>query len=399
MRCLAHDIVSVSKREITPEGYLKAPAVLGRCGIQVYTRAELGLDGDPLAPVRLMRTPEEVFRPETIASFENKPITYRHPDKAVDSSKWRELAKGHVRDVAKAPGDLLGGTTWVMDAEQVARVVSGDGYLSSGYGFELDMTPGKSSDGQDFDGYQRNILGDHLAILDRVLDSPRGGPICRISDNERKTTMGNRKIAVDGLPPFEIDELAAGTIEAHAKKLTADRDQVVADFAGHVKDSKAQLAAKDATIAEKDKVIAAKDAEIKKLGEDLKTARAIDVDALVTERSAVVADAKKLAPELEVKGSSAAIRRAAVVAACSDATSKAVVDKIVGDSIEKATDAQVSTAFAVLRALPRQAQLAAQDAALAGVLGGTGSSGAANNGSVEIVDLSSRTDICVGAVI
>ena len=74
------------------------------------------------------------------------------------------------------------------------------------------------------------------------------------------------------------------------------------------------------------------------------------------------------------------------------------VDKIIGDAgIEKSTDAQVSTAFAVLLALPRQAQLAAQDAALAGVLGG-GSNSAINNGSVEVVDLSSRSDIYVGSV-
>ena len=393
-RCTVRDVVNFSRREITPEGYLVAPAVLGRCGVQIYTRAELGLDGDPNAQVRLMRTPEEVLRPETIASFENKPITYRHPETGVDASKWAEVAKGHVRDVAKLPGDLMGGTTWVMDGEQVSRVVAGDAHLSSGYSFELDLTPGK-----DFDGYQRKILGDHLAILDKVLDSPRGGPICRISDNERKKTMAMKKLAVDGLPRFEIDELAAESIETAFKGLTGERDQVIADFAAHVGDSKGKLAARDATIADKDKVIAAKDAEIKRIGDELKTAKAIDVDALVAERAVVIGDAKKLAPDLEPKGSSAAIRRAAVVTACSDATSKGIVDKIIGDAgIEKATDAQVSTAFSVLLALPRQAQLAAQDAVLAGVLGG-GNSSSTNNGSVEIVDLSSRTDICVGPVL
>jgi hypothetical protein len=396
-RCAVRDVVTFSRREITPEGYLVAPAVLGRCGVQVYTRAELGLDGDPKAQVRLMRTPEEALRPETIASFENKPITYRHPETGVDASKCAQVTKGHVRDCAKLPGNLLGGTTWVMDGEQVSRVVAGDAHLSSGYGFELDLTPGKDDGGQAFDGYQRNILGDHLAILDRVLDSPRGGPICRISDNERKT-MAMKKLAVDGLPRFEIDELAAESIETAFKGLTGERDQVIADFATHVKDSRGQLAAKDAELKTARDAAAALAKSNAELVSKLDKALAIDVDALVAERATVIGDAKKLAPGLEPKGSSAAIRRAAVVAACSDSTSKLIVDKIIGDAgIEKSTDAQVSTAFAVLLALPRQAQLAAQDAALAGVLGG-GSNSAINNGSVEVVDLSSRSDIYVGSV-
>ena len=70
-RCTVHDVTTISKREISPQGYLIAPAIIGRTGVQTYTRGELELDGDPRALVRLMRTADEVFRPETVASFEN----------------------------------------------------------------------------------------------------------------------------------------------------------------------------------------------------------------------------------------------------------------------------------------------------------------------------------------
>jgi hypothetical protein len=400
IRCNARDKVTLSQRQKTHEGYLVAPAVIGRCGIQVYTRGELGLDGDVNAPVRLMRTPEEVFRPDTIRSFENKPITHRHPEAGVDSAHWKELAKGNIRDIARLDGGLLGGITWVMDATEVDRVMSGDAYLSCGYSFDLDMTPGTAPDGQPHDGFQRNILGDHLAILDQSLDSPRAGTICRIKDHERTRNMAPRKLAVDGLPRFEIDELAAESIEAAFKRILGDRDKVVGDFAGYVKDSKARLSASDTKLAEAGKAIGAKDAEIKRLGDELKAAQGVDIDALVAERSVVVADAKKLAPDVKLKGSNASIRRAAVTAACSDSTSKLIVDKIVGDAgAEKATDAQINTAFAVLLAMPRQQQLAAQDAALAGVFGSTvSSSGGGSTGQIEIVDLANRPDICVGAM-
>lgn len=388
MRYSVRDKVSLSQRVVTPEGYLYAPATIGRCGIQVYTRGELGLDGDSSAPVRLMRTPEEVFRPETVASFENKPITYRHPDRGVDAGTWSELAKGHVRDVAKAPGELLGGTTWVMDAEQVERVFKGDAYLSCGYSFELDLTPGTSPDGQPFDGYQRSILGDHLAILDSQVDSPRGGPICRIGDEDSKQKgpkMAMKKLAVDGLPKFEIDELAAESIELHIKKLATDRDQVIADFDKYVDEAKKKATAADAKVAELTGKLTAKDAELAKAKEDLEKAHAVDIDALVADRAKVIADAKTLAPELEAKGTSHEIRKAAITAACSDETNKAVADQLFGaDGIEKASDADVAKVFGVLLALPKQEALRAQDAAIGRALG-TGSDTAVT-GPVEVLD-------------
>ena len=393
-RCTVHDITTISKREISPQGYLIAPAVIGRTGVQTYTRGELDLEGDPRAVVRLMRTADEVFRPETIASFENVPITDDHPPEFVTAENWPRYSKGLVRDIAKQDGELLGGHTIVQDGAMVAKVTSGKGALSCGYSFTLDMTPGEG-----FDGYQRDILGDHVAIV----DVPRGGPICRIGDqhHERTATMSMRKIAVDGLPPFEIDELAAGAIESHVRTLTKDRDEVIKDFSEAVDSHKVnEIAAKAELKAAKDG-LAAKDTEIAALKTELKAAKAIDVDALVAERSQVTDDAKKLAPGLQPKGSSLDIRKAAIEAACSDVTNKTVVDAIFGgQSIDKATESQIKGAFATLLALPRQSALAAQDAAITGVLcGKLGSSGAVNNGLVEVVDLSSRSDICVGSVI
>jgi hypothetical protein len=372
VRCLAHDLSTVSKRTKTDQGYLVGPAVIGRCGIQPYTRGELGLDGDPNAVVRLMRTPEEVFRPATIKSFENVPITNDHPPKGVDAGSWSEFSIGNARDIARVEGNLLGATTWVMDEGGVKEVEGGKEKLSCGYTFDLDLTPGVDPDGQPFDGYQRNILGDHLAIV----DSPRGGPVCRIGDKDKKkeTPMATKKVIVDGLP-LELDEVQAAVVE----KLVKDRDTVVADLAAHRTASTKAFKAKDSlhaeVVATKDKAIAAKDTEIGTLKADLVKAKAIDVDALVAERTQVITDAKKLAPKLEVKGTSHDIRKAALTACCSDGLSKTVVEKMLGaDGIEKSTESQIKGAFEVLLALPQQAAIAAQDAALTRALTGTDTS-------------------------
>ena len=366
-RCVVHDLLAVTKREITNQGYLRAPAVIGRTGVQTYTRGELGLDGDPKATVRLMRTADEVFRPETVASFENVPVTDGHPTEGVTARNWALVAKGEVRDIGKQDGELLGGHTIIKDGRMVEKVVKGKGALSCGYSFSLDLTPGEG-----FDDYQRDILGDHVAIV----DVPRGGPICRIADETGKeiNMSTTRKIAVDGLPRFEIDELAAEAIENHVKHLAADRDQVVKDFDEEVDKAKARMAAKDAELTTVKAAIAAKDAQIADLTTKLAKVTAVDVDALVAERQTVLDGAKKLAPSIELKGSSAEIRKAAIVAACGDELNKVVCAGIFGaDGIEKASDAQIIGAFTTLLALPRQRELAAQDAAVARTLTGNDS--------------------------
>jgi len=363
-RCVVHDLLAVTKREITNQGYLRAPAVIGRTGVQTYTRGELGLDGDPKAIVRLMRTADEVFRPETVASFENVPVTDGHPTEGVTARNWALVAKGEVRDIGKQDGELLGGHTIIKDGRMVEKVVKGKGALSCGYSFSLDLTPGEG-----FDGYQRDILGDHVAIV----DVPRGGPVCRIGD-EQENHMSTRKLAVDGLPRYELEETAADVIENHITRLAADRDQVVKDFDEEVDKAKARLAAKDAELTTVKAAIAAKDAQIADLTTKIAKVTAVDVDALVAERQQVLDGAKKLAPSIELKGSSADIRKAAIVAACGDELNKVVCAGIFGaDGIEKASDAQIIGAFTTLLALPRQRELAAQDAAVARTLTGNDS--------------------------
>ena len=183
-----------------------------------------------------------------------------------------------------------------------------------------------------------------------------------------------RKLAVDGLPRYELEETAADVIENHITRLAADRDQVVKDFDEEVDKAKARMAAKDAELTTVKAAIAAKDAQIADLTAKLAKVTAVDVDALVAERQQVLDGAKKLAPSIELKGSSADIRKAAIVAACGDELNKVVCAGIFGsDGIEKASDAQIIGAFTTLLALPRQRELAAQDAAVARTLTGNDS--------------------------
>jgi hypothetical protein len=86
LRFLANKISDNIAR--TPDGYLICRSVpFARTGYQDYLRKEVyGLTAsEPNAVVRVFRSPDQVFCPLTMASFEGKPVTNNHPPVDLDS--------------------------------------------------------------------------------------------------------------------------------------------------------------------------------------------------------------------------------------------------------------------------------------------------------------------------
>ena len=104
---------NLSMRE--PEGYLLCLNVpVARTGTQEYLPEELCLPpssaGREESVIPVWRPEEEVFSPETIASFEGMPVTDGHPPDGVDAGNIRALQKGHAHNVRRGKGgekDLL----------------------------------------------------------------------------------------------------------------------------------------------------------------------------------------------------------------------------------------------------------------------------------------------------
>lgn len=114
-----------------------------------------------------------------------------------------------------------------------------------------------------------------------------------------------RKVIVDGLQVDTTDQ-GAQAIEKLIRERNEARDKITTDAAAHADVVKA-----------KDRELATKDTEIQKL-KDANTTPA-QLDALVAERAALVADAASLAPGLDVKGKSPdEIRTAVVKQRCGD---------------------------------------------------------------------------------
>jgi uncharacterized protein len=395
-RCKSNgkDVVRFTKRELTEEGYLQAPAIIARTGIQEYTAVELGLEASDKI-IRLYRSPAEVFSQAALDSFEAKPITLFHPEKGVSASNWRGTAVGDFHNVRKETDDLVHADLIVRDEDTVREVAFGLKELSCGYDFDLDLTPGTTPEGQAYDGLQKNIRGNHLAIVYRG----RCGPECRIGDGagtgvgdcgcnhtERNQNMATITRIIDGITLAFADDTQASVIEkvvkdANARTATAETRATTAESARDVaiagetkaKDEAAKAAAaaeeaKTKLVADHAAAIVAKDKEIA----DLKAKQITDaqIEALAAERAKVVADALVLVPEFKAEGKTLHAIRSEVlgVVVTKDEAAKAVITAALdGVELAKADETTVRKTFAIVMARPKTG---AGDGAGAGSAGG-----------------------------
>lgn len=157
-------------------------AVLARTGAYDYLESEVVPNGDPAKVVKVYRTPEEVFNPYSIASFENKPFCNDHPEEDVSGENFRELQGGFIRDVRRGTGDLsdcLVGTIVVTDPEMIDLIKSkAKRELSLGYNALIE----KDDTGRYI---MTHIRGNHLALV----DSGRAG-IATIRDRKSTNILG-----------------------------------------------------------------------------------------------------------------------------------------------------------------------------------------------------------------
>lgn len=173
MKVLIKEKLSPHKSK-TPEGYLICrDVILGRTGTQTYRRDEIYPECGDSSEIEVLRDAQDVFAPETIASFENKPLTCEHPEEDVTPENHNQYSVGFVRDVhqGKADGaDVLLGNLVVTDAEIIKDIENG---------IRTDLSCGYTCDivGDDRPA-QKNIRGNHVALCShgragnaRIIDS------------------------------------------------------------------------------------------------------------------------------------------------------------------------------------------------------------------------------------
>lgn len=161
---------------------------IARTGTQVYAAADLPkLTPNAAGEILVTRSPEQVFHPATLASFEGMSITVLHPEdedgdiRLVNPQNWKDLAHGHLQNVRRGTGeqsDLMLADLIVKDEYAIHLIEDGLRQVSCGYDAEYEQTaPGKAD--------QVDITGNHVALVPKG----RAGNRCAIGDRDTMATQ------------------------------------------------------------------------------------------------------------------------------------------------------------------------------------------------------------------
>ncbi len=294
-----YDFSPIEKYEVTPEGYLRAWASIARTGIQLYTDA----DGS----VRREYRPEtEVASPDSLASFAGKAITSEHPPVLLDAENTKDYQVGFSGTEVVYDNGFVKAVMTITDRDTIERIMRGDAReVSAGYRVNYDPTPGVTDSGEHYDGIQKEILGNHIAVVRRG----RAGPQVKLHLDrqdaadpsllsiEENTTM-SAKVVFDGAE-FEVTESVALAITKEREDAKMSYEDMKKKYDAMMSEASKMKEEMDAMEKEmKGKCDSAEgraDAlaeQVEELTAELAAAKEINLDSMVEERVALIEKAK-----------------------------------------------------------------------------------------------------------
>lgn len=268
---IRYDLGELEKPEFLDNGWVRVDGFIARSGLLQYTT-----DGGK--PWIEYRPPEEAFKTDCLDSFSLVPLTNTHPvEGLLDAKNTMRYQVGTV-DTPRKDGDKVRARMLVTDAAAVADMKQGRRELSSGYTCDVDNTPGMI-DGKRYDAVQRNVRGNHVALV----DVGRAGPEVRVRMDGLGMVLQSTQGAINVIK-IRIDSVEYEVSEAGAQAFKKAMDAAA-------KETQKQAARADGA-----------ESEVKKLRADLKTAPE-KIRAELEARVAVERDARKvLGPDAKFDG-------------------------------------------------------------------------------------------------
>lgn len=330
------DAGTVGQVERTDQGYLRAPATITKTGVFTYRQPDGGAR-------RELRLPEEVFNADAMRSFGLAPLTNGHPPVMLDSRNTARYQVGSVVE-PRQDGNHVAAYVQVTDADAIEAAEQGRRQLSCGYTCALEPKSGVTKgvagipDGLHFDAVQRNIRGNHVALVDKAragstvqlrLDGADGFQVDDEKPIEpqpgaeaaagRSNQTGDR---VDGRPAQETKNMENIRIDG----VTFECSPQVAEAVGK---TMARLDALKAELAEATKKASEQQARADAAEESLAAEKKARADAMSPDKVRAAVDARLalerqaspiLGDEVKVDGmTDAEIKRAVVLAVAKDA--------------------------------------------------------------------------------
>lgn len=343
----------------TADGYMVVRSRAARLGTYAYDGAEIDPNNEhglrDAGMVNVLRDENTVFDAAAVRSFIGKPVTDDHPSQPVNAGNWRDVARGMVMG-AMRDGDYLAFDLLLTDAGLIQKIEDGKRGLSNGYSATLEFGDFKGPNGEKAVARQTALFGNHIACV----GAGRAGPACHIADIAvcdaataeiagrllNKITADERTYSDTPNPhkngsTHDGDARMAHTLIIDGLQVTEVSDQAKAAIEKLQGQATAAVQAKDAAdtkIGELTAAISTKDGEIAALTQKVKDAEITpaQLEKLVADRSAIIAQAKAIDPNIVTDGKTEVEIR------------KAVVSAKLGDAAKDMNDGAIGGAFAVL---------------------------------------------------
>lgn len=340
---------SESTRSFTKEGYLKCINVRLAKAPQVrqyYAYEFPSLEGYTAdQTINVYTSAEELFKPESVASFNNVDATDYHPPKnEINASNWKDYHIGYCENV-RQESDYLIGDLLIKDKTSIDLIQSNERIeMSLGYAAVLVLESGTAPDGKPYQAKFINFVGNHVALV----KYGRCGGDCRIGDqNQHPKEDKTMEVTVNGIR-FDIGD----------NKPLADALKIQDEQLKNLKTAKLKVGDQQYSIGDEltavqavvDKLHTDKATLEQKVGDLEKNQMTPEkLEQAATERAAVIADAKALVPTIKTDGCSCEqIKRDVIAAKAGDALVTALLGSV---SVGDAKPDQIDTTFRALSAV------------------------------------------------
>ncbi len=200
---------TTTTRETTPEGMLRASAIVTRAGLFPYDAGQLGVGSDGTT-IMVERPVESLKDPKTLDSIRGAPVTLGHPPEDIGPGNWDKFVVGNV--VGEPRVDRTGNVIadiLIGRQDAVKMVDLGMAELSIGYNFNHTPAPESSA---------ATLLTKGPMHINHVAIVPNGraGPGVRIMDQKDRPMNDSD---MEKIAAAIKDGLASATAQDAAPKL------------------------------------------------------------------------------------------------------------------------------------------------------------------------------------
>ena len=184
---------------------------LTKVGVFPYLGSQISDKLEPDKIYQVLRPAEEIQSQETINSFKLLPIVDDHTMLGTGDGMMPAEEKGiHgvIGENVKAKADMVVGDLKIYSETLKDLIENGKKDLSMGYFCDYDLTPGTYK-GQHYDAIQRNIRGNHVALVD---EGRMGKDVC-VMDEDLESPAPIEQAGDEDIDKRAIEEQIGGILK------------------------------------------------------------------------------------------------------------------------------------------------------------------------------------------